>query len=280
MYATKGVYMSIDKRLPTPGGDSGNWGEILNDYLDVSLDAVGNIKPSALTDAGGILSSQIGQPSGVAGLNSSGLVPATKLATGTASATNFLRGDGTWATPTNTPGPQGEQGEDGIQGPAGSEGTIAAYASYYTSGTTDPIGGQNVLSFNTSSINVGSAISVSGAIITISANGTYLLSVSGIVQEMLFETSGPTSLAFSAGFRSKKDQGSWVDVPPFPLVTNLSYSPTDFSGNITAAAASLSISQMVTVTNAPLTFTTVLDNSSSSYYVTVTNPSLNIIKLD
>ena len=36
-------------RLPQPGGDSGNWGEILNDYLSQSLKNDGRIKDNAIT---------------------------------------------------------------------------------------------------------------------------------------------------------------------------------------------------------------------------------------
>lgn len=39
-------------RLPTPGGDSGTWGTVLNDYLSVSLDTDGTIKSAAVTTAG------------------------------------------------------------------------------------------------------------------------------------------------------------------------------------------------------------------------------------
>jgi len=43
-------------RLPIVGGDSGNWGTILNDFLEVSLNADGTIQPGALTTAGAVLS--------------------------------------------------------------------------------------------------------------------------------------------------------------------------------------------------------------------------------
>src|SRR5690606_1642671 len=33
-------------RLPKPGGDAGNWGEILNEYLSVEHDDNGTLKPS------------------------------------------------------------------------------------------------------------------------------------------------------------------------------------------------------------------------------------------
>ncbi|HEV2412845.1 MAG TPA: glycosyl hydrolase family 28-related protein [Candidatus Saccharimonadales bacterium] len=39
-------------RLPDVGGDSGNWGTILNDFLEVSLNQDGTILPSALQSAG------------------------------------------------------------------------------------------------------------------------------------------------------------------------------------------------------------------------------------
>ena len=38
-------------RLPQPGGDNGNWGAILNDYLTQSLDQNGSIKPGVVSSA-------------------------------------------------------------------------------------------------------------------------------------------------------------------------------------------------------------------------------------
>src|SRR5476651_488275 len=38
-------------RLPTPGGDDGAWGGILNDYLSVALDTDGSLKSTAVPDA-------------------------------------------------------------------------------------------------------------------------------------------------------------------------------------------------------------------------------------
>ena len=40
-------------RLPIPGSDGGQWGNILNEYLSVSHNADGSIKPSALTEVVG-----------------------------------------------------------------------------------------------------------------------------------------------------------------------------------------------------------------------------------
>lgn len=39
-------------RLPQPGGDSNTWGDILNDFLAVSIDTSGNLKPAAVASAG------------------------------------------------------------------------------------------------------------------------------------------------------------------------------------------------------------------------------------
>jgi hypothetical protein len=36
-------------RLPTVGSDSNTWGDVLNDYLPVSLDTDGTIKDSAIS---------------------------------------------------------------------------------------------------------------------------------------------------------------------------------------------------------------------------------------
>ncbi len=39
-------------RLPIPGSDDGSWGNVLNDFLDVSHASDGTLKPSAVTNAG------------------------------------------------------------------------------------------------------------------------------------------------------------------------------------------------------------------------------------
>jgi hypothetical protein len=45
-------------RLPTPGGDDGDWGDILNGFLKVAHNADGTLQSSAITAAGGIASGQ------------------------------------------------------------------------------------------------------------------------------------------------------------------------------------------------------------------------------
>jgi hypothetical protein len=69
-------------QLPTPGGDDGTWGTILNDFLLIAHNADGSLDSIAVGNA-------LPSP-----------IPTTKLGSGTASGSNFLRGDGTWAIPS------------------------------------------------------------------------------------------------------------------------------------------------------------------------------------
>ncbi|HUC87631.1 MAG TPA: hypothetical protein VMR95_00595 [Candidatus Binatia bacterium] len=46
----------MTQRLPIPGGDDGTWGNILNGFLGVSLNADGTLQAAALTTAGGVTS--------------------------------------------------------------------------------------------------------------------------------------------------------------------------------------------------------------------------------
>jgi len=59
-------------RLPTPGGDDGDWGNILNDFLGVEHNADGTLKNAELTARKGVAN-------GYAGLNSDGIVPDGEL---------------------------------------------------------------------------------------------------------------------------------------------------------------------------------------------------------
>ena len=83
----------MSQRLPIPGQDDGTWGEILNDFLEVSHNADGTLSPAAVASA-------LPSP-----------IPVANLGSGTPSSSNYLRGDGTWTTLPGTP-PTGSAGGD------------------------------------------------------------------------------------------------------------------------------------------------------------------------
>jgi hypothetical protein len=85
-------------RLPVVGGDSGQWGTILNTFLSVSINSNGTLIGTAVSAAGAEMTANKGAASGYAPLNSSTVVPTANLGTGTASTTTFLRGDNSWQT--------------------------------------------------------------------------------------------------------------------------------------------------------------------------------------
>jgi len=47
-------------RLPEPGGDSGNWGEILNEYLLASHNQDGTLKPVSSSNISGLTKASVG----------------------------------------------------------------------------------------------------------------------------------------------------------------------------------------------------------------------------
>ncbi len=105
-------------RLPKPGADSGTWGDILNEFLSVSLDPNdGSIRPSAL---GQELVGATG-PMGPTG-NTGATGPAGAIgATGPAGAAGAAGATGP-AGATGATGPAGAAGAIGATGPAGAAG--------------------------------------------------------------------------------------------------------------------------------------------------------------
>ncbi|HEV2412550.1 MAG TPA: glycosyl hydrolase family 28-related protein [Candidatus Saccharimonadales bacterium] len=84
-------------RLPNPGGDNGTWGNVLNSFLEVSLNSDGTLQTSAITKAGGLTTQSSGAANGIATLDGSGQIPASQL--GNLSANVNFRG--AWQTNTN-----------------------------------------------------------------------------------------------------------------------------------------------------------------------------------
>lgn len=84
-------------RLPTPGSDDGQWGNVLNDFLSVSHNADGTLKTTEVASAGAELTSNKGAANGYAPLNVSSKVPVANLPVGTTSGT-VAAGDDTRIT--------------------------------------------------------------------------------------------------------------------------------------------------------------------------------------
>jgi hypothetical protein len=77
----------MSARLPVPGSDSGQWGDILNAFLLVSHASDGTILPNSVASAGAEVLSNKGQSNGYAPLNGSAQISSSYLPIGTASGT-------------------------------------------------------------------------------------------------------------------------------------------------------------------------------------------------
>lgn len=265
-------------RLPTPGSDAGNWGDILNDFLQASHNSDGSLKTSAVNAAGG---------QGPAGLDGAKIytgagAPSTlhnngDLYINTSNGNYYQQTSGAWGSPLgNLTGPQGP-------------GSVATNrASYYTanfsSGNPSQTinGGINVLNFNTQNVQQGGSITVSGTTITVEQPGTYLFSISAIVQMYTYETNntGDQSLAFTLGMRQEQGEaGSWSNVQPYPLAEH--FSQVALGGGY-VYGQTVTVSQMVKIANGdiPMNFNVLLDNQNSNSPSWVSNQTLNVIQLD
>jgi len=108
-------------RLPQPGGDNGNWGSILNDYLSQAHNNDGTLKPSSVSTA--------------AIQNNS--IPESKLDQDVRDKLNTLAGQ---QGATGAQGPTGPTGATGPQGPSGASGTPGAQGPSGVSGSQGATG--------------------------------------------------------------------------------------------------------------------------------------------
>jgi hypothetical protein len=150
-------------RLPNPGKDNGDWGNILNDFLLQSLNGSGEIKSTALTSAGAELIANKGQLNGYAPLDSSAMISPTYLGTGSASTTTFLAGDNTWQTIT-----QIATGAGDYLGVIGNTNTVS------NNGDNEEYGFDEIIAQNGTSISWDDSTSQE---VTINETGVYAISV-------------------------------------------------------------------------------------------------------
>jgi hypothetical protein len=108
-------------------------------------------------------------------------------------------------------------------------------------------------------------------------NGTYLLSVSGIVQEPTREDWDGNNLSFSIGLREEEEgDHPFSNVQPFPLA-EYDFNASNEGGFL--LTATFNVLQMVKVNNAPIVFNVLLNNNSG-VDVYAYNPVLNVVQLD
>lgn len=201
---------------------------------------------------------------------------------GSTGATGSTGSTGSTGT-TGSTGATGITGATGSTGPTGATGATGAvsndFASYYTSNAMSStlIGpGQVTIGFATQNTSHGSNIIVSGSTITVLQNGTYLLSVSGIVQEPTMEgTFG--NLSFAIGLREEEEgEHPFFEVQPFPLA-QYGFNSANEGGFL--LTSNFNVLQLVRVNNAPVVFNVLLNNNSGTN-VYLFNPVLNVVQLD
>lgn len=152
----------MTQRLPVVGSDGGTWGGILNGYLSVSLNSDGTINTTSLASAGAEMTTNKGVANGYAGLSASAIVPSAQLGSGTASSSNYLRGDGTWAVPSGL-----------VSSVAGKTGTVTLATTDLTdTSITSPTTSQ-VLAYNSSTSKwVNSSAPIPKRVTTLTLSGS------------------------------------------------------------------------------------------------------------
>lgn len=107
-------------RLPIPGKDAGEWGQILNDYLSSAHNSDGSLKNNIISTAN--LSQEIQQKLDI--------IAGQQGATGPSGP----------AGPVGATGASGGPGQPGATGPSGSQGMVGATGVNGATGATGPVG--------------------------------------------------------------------------------------------------------------------------------------------
>ncbi|MGB4761924.1 MAG: hypothetical protein WBP12_01040 [Candidatus Saccharimonas sp.] len=257
-------------RLPQPGGDSGNWGAILNDFLSAAHKSDGTIKDNTITETQldssvvtklNVVAGQAGATGATGAVGNAGPAGATGVtgaagtqgatgpqgpagAAGGAGATGATGSQGaTGAGATGATGPQGPAGPGGgatgatgpagAQGATGSQGATGAGATGVTgaTGPQGPAGSGSSWSFRTVTAD------------TTAVAGEFLL-VDSTTQGITITLPAPTANAIvrvkrintsGNGIQVQAPGGSYIDAVAVGTVTmNSSYSFGDVVSNGTA----------------------------------------------
>lgn len=113
-------------RLPIPGGDQGNWGQILNDYLSAAHNTDGTLKPNIIATTN--LTQEL--------QNKVDIIAGQQGATGPIGPTGAIGPSGA----VGVTGPIGPSGAQGIQGIAGATGATGPSGAQGNPGATGPSG--------------------------------------------------------------------------------------------------------------------------------------------
>lgn len=125
-------------RLPQPGGDEGQWGDILNEYLSQVHNTDGTLKDSVITESK-LAAPVVTKLNSVAGATGATGAAGPQGATGSAGVAGATGAAGV-AGATGAAGPTGTAGATGATGPQGPAGSGATGATG-PEGATGPAGG-------------------------------------------------------------------------------------------------------------------------------------------
>jgi hypothetical protein len=285
-------------RLPTPGSDGGNWGDILNQFLLSSHNSDGTLKASAVNASGGQGPQGDNGADGSKFYTGAGL-PSTLHNNGdmyinTSNGDYYQQTAGSWGSPVaNLTGPQG---------PAGTSGGVGGNLTTVFDASYTPINsGATAVTFSSQSPNINSGVGLEGNKLVFTTAGTYLININAIAQATS-SASVFANLALSVAFEQQHEQWlgegsegmlgenedgwgySWSDASLPGQTQNSSIAPK--TAGVTMAVP-ISLTQMVVIT--PFNVWSggditgryrVLLNNSSNVAVTLVNPILNAIKLD